>query len=308
MKIGIIGAGRVGQACLEAAVTRGSATEIVLVDRTREKAEGMVTDITYGATLCPPVTLRAGDYADYAGAGLVMFTAGLNEKSGGATDRADPEGRLKLLAKNAEIYRDLVPQIARAAPEAILLVVTDPPDALANVARNVAPKLRIISTGTFLDSLRFRAHLARKLQVHPASVDANVVGEHGTSSVFLWSSARIGSISILDALGEDAHTREQIEKEVRQANIKIIEGTGASQLGIAIVCARITEIVARDERAVLPIGSYIQEFGVTLSLPCVLGRSGIQRVIRPSMAEEEASDLQKSAQHITDALQKMGSG
>jgi L-lactate dehydrogenase len=104
------------------------------------------------------------------------------------------------------------------------------------------------------------------------------------------------------------HTREQIEKEVRQANIQIIEGTGASQLGIAIVSARITEIVARDERAVLPIGSYIQEFGVTLSLPCVLGRSGIQRVIRPSMTEEEASDLRKSAQHITDALQKMGSG
>ena len=304
MKIGIVGAGRVGEACLIAAVVRGSATEIVVVDRTRKKAEGMVTDISYGAVLAPPVKLSAGDYADLSGADLVMLTAGVNEKAGGATDRSDPEGRLKLLAKNAAIFRDIVPQIAEAAPEAILLVVTDPPDPLADIVRGAAPRLNVISTGTFLDSLRFRVHLARKLDVHPGSVDAHVIGEHGTSSVFLWSSARVGSVPVLQALGDQGQLPREIEKEVREANIEIIEGTGASQSGIGIVCARIAEIIARDERTVLPLGNYAEEYGVTLSLPSVLGRGGILRVMKPSMTAAEAEALQKSADHIRSALEK----
>ncbi len=305
MKIGIIGAGRVGQACLEAIVTRGSATEIVLVDRTRKKAEGMITDIRYGAVLSPPVRLRAGDYQDLSGARLVMITIGVNEKSGGATDRSDPEGRLKLLVKNAEIFREAIPRIAGAAPDTILLVVTDPPDALTEVARGAAPGLQVISAGTFLDSLRFRVHLAHRLDIHPAGVEAQVIGEHGTSSVFLWSSARVGGAPVLDVLSRGTDIQEETEKEVREANIEIIEGTGASQLGIGLVCARITEIIARDERAVLPIGSYAEKYGVTLSLPSVLGRAGILRVMKPSMTEQESAALQKSADHIKSALEKL---
>ena len=231
----------------------------------------MVTDIQYGAALSPSVTLRAGDYDDIQGAGLVMLTAGINEKAGGATSRSDPEGRLRLLARNAEIFRDLVPRIASATPNALLLVVTDPPDALADIARGVAPDMQMFSTGTFLDSLRFRVHLARKLDVNPRAVEATVLGEHGTSAVFLWSCARVGGLPIMDALTAYSHEqlREEVEKEVREANITIIEGTGASQLGIGMVCARIAEIVARDERAVLRIGAFNPDYGVTLSLPAV---------------------------------------
>lgn len=303
MKIGICGAGAVGQACLLATTLRGPATEIVLVDRTRKRAEGMITDIAYGAILSPAVRLRAGDYADLAGAGLVMLTAGVNEKAGGATDRSDPEGRLKLLAKNAEIYRDIVPRIAAGAPDCVLLVVTDPPDALADVARKVAPALNILSAGTFLDTLRFRWHLARRLGVHPSSVDAMVLGEHGTSSVFVWSSARIAAQPVLTAIGEKG--QDEIETEVREANIQIIEGTGASQLGIGMVCARIAEIMARNERAVLPIGAYNERFGVTLSLPSVLGRNGVSRTLGPLLSEREWKDLQTSAEHIREALEKI---
>ena len=305
MKVGIIGAGTVALATALALVMRGPANEVVVVDRTRKKAEGLVTDLRYGAVLSPAANLRAGDYPDLAGAELVMLTAGVNEKSGGATDRSDPEGRLRLLAKNTEIFRDVVPRIARAAAKAVLLVVTDPPDPLADVARMVAPDLQVISTGTFLDSLRFRVHLARRLGVHPDAVDAMVLGEHGTSSVFLWSAARVGACPVLDLLG-GGDPRESVEKEVREANIEIIEGIGASQLGIGMVCARIAEIMARDEHAVLPLGCYSEEYGVTLSLPAVLGRTGVVRRLTPPMTQEEQAGLRNSAEHIRQAPEKAG--
>ena len=306
MKVGIIGAGAVAKACLLATVLRGAASEIVVVNRTRKTAEGMAIDVGYGGILSPAVRLRAGDYADLAGADLVMLTSGINEKAGGATDRSDPEGRLKLLAKNAGIFREIVPRIAAGAPDTTLLVVTDPPDALADIARGAAPSLRIVSAGTFLDSLRFRLHVARKLDVHPASVDALVLGEHGTSSVFLWSAVRVGATPVLDALDGGAKARDTIEKEVREANIQIIEGIGASQFGIGMVCARVAEIMARDECAVVPLGCYHEEFGVTLSLPVVLGRRGVLRSLRPPMTKDEAAALHRSAEHIRDALDKTG--
>ena len=168
--------------------------------------------------------------------------------------------------------------------------------------------MRVLSTGTFLDSLRFRVHLARKLDVNPRAVEALVLGEHGTSAVFLWSCAHVGGLPIMDALGVYSHgqLREEVEKEVRQANITIIEGTGASQLGIGMVCARIAEIVARDERAVLPIGAFSPEYGATLSLPAVLGRAGIVHTLMPKMTDQERAALRASAEHIRQALEKLG--
>jgi len=194
MKIGIIGAGRVGCACALAAVTRGSARTIVIVDRTRKRAKAVATDLRYGSPLCPKTTVVDGDYDDLAEAELVMITAGINEKTGGATDRSDPQGRLRLLDKNAEIYRDIVPKIVGAAPRSVILVVTDPPDPLADIARTSAGHDRVLSTGTFLDSLRFRVHLAEHFDVDANQVEAQVIGEHGVSQVFLWSSARVAGV------------------------------------------------------------------------------------------------------------------
>jgi len=131
MKVGVIGLGRVGAACALSLVVRGSAREVVLVDRTRARAKAVATDLRYGAPLCPEVALRDGDYSDLDGADVVMITAGINEKSGGATDRSDREGRLKLLDTNVGVFKDMVPKIVTAAPAAVLLVVTDPPDPLA---------------------------------------------------------------------------------------------------------------------------------------------------------------------------------
>jgi L-lactate dehydrogenase len=154
---------------------------VVLIDRTRARARAVAADLHYGASLCPEVTRRDGDYADLAAAGLVMLTAGVNEKRVGATDRNDREGRLKLLDTDVGVFMDMVPNIVKVAPEAVLLIVTDPPDPLADVTRRLAGHDRVLSTGTLLDSLRFRVHLAEWLKVSPASVEAQVVGEHGTS-------------------------------------------------------------------------------------------------------------------------------
>jgi L-lactate dehydrogenase len=306
MKLGIVGTGNVGCAIALAAVTRGSAREIVLVNRTSKTAEAVATDIRYGTPLCPPVDIWHGDYDSLAGAGVVLITSGVNEKTGGATDRNDPQGRLRLLEKNASIYRDIVPQIVRAAPKAVLVAVTDPPDPLADVAREAAGHDRILSTGTFLDSLRFRAHLGRHFGVHPADVEAQVIGDHGTSQVFLWSSARIAGVPVTTLLKKSGErlddVRTQLENDVRYANITIIEGHDASQYGIGIVSARIAEMVLRDERAAIPIGSYQHALGVTLSLPSIVGRDGVVEILQPDLSPEEHSRLEKSADSLRNAL------
>src|SRR5947209_16609862 len=209
MKVGIIGAGAVGSACLLSLMVRGCAREIVVINRNRKRAAGVVSDAQYGSGVLPAVDLVAGDYSDRTGGALVMITAGANEKAGGAIDRHDPRGRLKLLEMNAAIFEEIVPRIRSVAPETLILVVTDPPDPLADVVRMLGHD-RVLSTGTFLDSLRFRFHLARRFKVNPADVEAQVIGEHGTSEVFLWSSARVGGRPVAASL--NANERIELER------------------------------------------------------------------------------------------------
>jgi L-lactate dehydrogenase len=306
LKLGIVGTGKVGCAVALAAVMRSSAREIVLVNRTRMTAKAVATDLRYGTPLGAKVDIIDGDYADLSGCDVVFITSSVNEKTGGATRRNDPRGRLKLLDKNAGIYREIVPSIVRAAPNAVLVVVTDPPDPLADIAREVAGHARVLSTGTFLDSLRFRVHLGRHFGIDPNYVEAQVIGDHGTSQVFLWSSARIAGVPVTQLLARRGESVEdmrlQLERDVRYANITIIEGHDASQYGIGIVSARIAEMVLRDERAAIPIGSHHRAFGVTLSLPSVVGRGGVTEVLNPALSAEERVGLEKSAETLRKAL------
>ena len=311
MKIGVIGAGAVGSACLLSIVMRGCAREIVVLNRNRKRASAIATDMQYGATLSSAVDIRDGDYPDLAGAALVMITAGVNEKTGGATDRSDPTGRLKLLDQNVDVYRQILPQLLRVAPEAVVLVVTDPPDPLADLVRMFGFE-RVLSSGTFLDSLRFRFHLARQLNVNPNYVDAQILGEHGTSQVFLWSSASLAGVPLSDALQRTDRSREElqrsIEHDVRYANIAIIEGNQASQFGIGIASAHIAEMVLRDERAVIPIGSYNTDYGVTISLPSIVGRKGVVQILEPQMSGEERQALARSADTLRNAVSRIQVG
>jgi L-lactate dehydrogenase len=205
------------------------------------------------------------------------------------------------------VFKDMVPKVVTAAPAAVLLVVTDPPDPLADLARRLAGHDRVLSTGTLIDSLRFRVHLADRLEVSPASVEAQVVGEHGTSEVMLWSSARVSGVPIAEALHAGSSFddfRKSVERDVRYANITIIEGNEASQFGIGIVSARIAEAVLRDERVVLPVGAYNKKYGVTLSLPSIAGREGINRILEPTMSGEERQALDQSVLVLRQAVQR----
>jgi L-lactate dehydrogenase len=170
--------------------------------------------------------------------------------------------------------------------------------------------MRVLSTGTYLDSLRFRVHLGQHFDVDAAHVEAQVIGDHGTSQVFLWSGARIAGVPVAKLIRDRGETladvRQGLEKDVRYANITIIEGNDASQFGIGIVSARIAEMVLRDERAVIPIGSFNTQFGVTLSLPSIVGRQGVTAILAPDMSAEERQGLEESAESLKKALARVG--
>jgi L-lactate dehydrogenase len=310
VKVGVVGAGAVGAATVLSLIERGGMfRELVVLDRDRKRADGVATDMRYATPLSPTVDVRAGDYDALAGAALVIITAGVNEKAGGATDRGDPEGRRRLLDTNVEVYADVVPKVVAVAPDAVLMVVTDPPDPLADLTRRLAGHDRVFSTGTLIDSLRFRVHLADRLRVRPRDVQAMVVGEHGTSEVLLWSSAAVSGIPVLDLLRDGGQPldklKEQIENDIRYANITIIEGTGASQYGIGAVSARLAEAVLRDEGAVLPVAAYSPAYSVTLSLVSVLGAGGVQRMYEPAMTGEERAALDRSAEILRAAARRI---
>jgi L-lactate dehydrogenase len=303
-KVGVVGVGAVGAATTLALIERGVCRDLVLIDKNEARARGVALDMSYGAPLSPVVDVRVGDYSELSGAQLVIITAGVNEKAGGATDRSDPEGRLRLLDTNARVYSDIVPRVVAAAPDAVLMVVTDPPDPLADLTRLLAGHDRVFSTGTLLDSLRFRVHLAEHLRVRPRDVNALVVGEHGVTEVLLWSSARMGGIPVLDLLDDAPRARKEIEEGIRFANINIIEGTGASQYGIGAVSARLAEAVLRDECAVLPVAAYNEAFGTTLSLVSVVGRQGVVQMLEPPMSAEERRALERSAEALRKARER----
>ncbi|HEX9461555.1 MAG TPA: lactate dehydrogenase [Alphaproteobacteria bacterium] len=308
MKVAIIGVGAVGAATAMAIALRARAREVILVDRDRARAKAVATDMHYGVPLSPLVSLADGDYGDLAGTRLAIIAAGVNEKAGGATDRNDPAGRLRLLEPNVKVFEDIVPRLVKAAPEAVILIATNPPEPLVEITRRLAGHERVLSTSTYLDSLRFRVHLAERLGVSPSCVDAYVVGEHGTSSVFLWSSARIGGMRVRDLLAQRGialdEFRHAVEHDVRYANITIIEGIGASQYGIGMVAGRVAEVVLRDERAVFPVGAHNARYGVTLSLPSVVGHAGVCEVLWPEMSDEETRALERSADTLKSVVRK----
>jgi L-lactate dehydrogenase len=302
MKLGIIGVGAVGSATAMAIALRARAREVVLIDNNSARAKAVATDMHYGVPLSPIVTIRDGDYDDLTDVPLVIITAGINEKAGGATDRKDPAGRLRLLETNVKVFEDIVPKVVKVAPKAVILIATNPPEPLVEITRHLAGHDRVMSTSTYLDSLRFRVHLAERLGVSPACVEANVVAEHGTFSVFLWSSARIGGMPVANVLAKQniafADFRKAVEEDVRYANITIIEGTGASQYGIGMVASRVAEVILRDELAVMPVGSHNAHYGVTLSLPSIVGSHGVEEVLWPDMSDEEVAGLERSAERL----------
>lgn len=298
MKVAIVGAGLVGGAAGYAMVLRGSCTELVLVDIDADRAHAEAADISHAAPVSHPVRVSSGgdDFGSVAGAAVVVVTAGANQKPG--------EDRLSLVGRNADIFRQIIPQIASAAPQAVLLVASNPVDIMTALTANLAPQASVLGSGTVLDSARFRSLLSVRAGVAPQNMHALVLGEHGESEVLAWSSASVGGIPLAQVLSVDQTLRDEVERDTRQAAAQIIAGKGATNYGVGAALALITEAILKDRRAVLTV-SGPSPYGPYLSLPRVVGAGGILRTLTPDLEPQEQEALHHGAEVLTKAAQAL---
>jgi L-lactate dehydrogenase len=314
MKIGVVGCGFVGATAAYALVMRGVGREIVLVDRNSLRAESEADDLFHAVPFAEPLSVHAGDYADLAGARVVIIAAGVNQQPG--------ETRLQLLERNAAVFADVVPSVLQHAPDAVLVIATNPVDVMTHLATHFAAKLgvpahRVLGSGTTLDTARFRVLLGKQTGIDSHHVHAYVVGEHGDSEVLSWSSVRVGGLPLEDFcrirnVSFTQTDRDRIDEQVRRAAYHIIQGKGATYYGIGSALARIVDVILHDQRAVLSVCARCEEVAgvrdVTLALPHVLGGQGIVAALPLTLSEAEQTALQHSATVLRTAIDSLSLG
>ncbi len=307
-KIGIVGSGFVGSTAAYALVMSGVGREIVLVDLDHARAQAEADDIRHAVPFSHALNVSAGDYADLAGARVVILTAGVNQRPG--------ESRLQLLERNALIFQSIVPQVLRHAPDAILLVATNPVDVMTHVTARFAIdsgllQNRVLGSGTTLDTARFRTLLASRLGVDAQHVHAYVIGEHGDSEVLVWSQVSIGGIPLDDFcrtqhINLDEAARAEIDEKVRRAAYHIIQGKHATYYGIGAALAHIVNVILRDRRSILTVCAPIQSVegiqDVTVALPHLVGGQGVISAIQQPLTATERAALRQSAEIVKQAL------
>jgi L-lactate dehydrogenase len=308
-RIAIVGAGAVGATLGYALMIRGQADELVLIDINRDKAEGEAMDLRHGLPFVRPVDVHVGDYADCAGADVVVITAGAASRPG--------ETRLDLAARNAAIFRQIVPEILRYNAEGILLVVTNPVDVLTHLTIKLSgyPTGKVMGSGTVLDSARFRYLLAEHCGVDPRNVHAYIIGEHGDSEVPVWSLSNIAGTRLTDYCVVCRRDCEGIPKDeifgrVRDAGYQVIQRKGATYYAVGLAVASIVESILRDQHSILPVSSLMQgQYGledVCLSLPAVVGRDGVVQVLELPLDGEELAGLRRSAGVLQEVARSVG--
>ncbi|XAR54966.1 L-lactate dehydrogenase [Bertholletia excelsa] len=311
-KISVVGVGNVGMAIAQTILTQDLADELALVDVNTDKLRGEMLDLQHAAAFLPRTKILADvDYAITAGSDLCIVTAGARQKSG--------ESRLNLLQRNLALFSGIVPAVAKYSPETILLIVSNPVDLLTYVAWKLSgfPSNRVIGSGTNLDSSRFRFLIADHLDVNAQDVQAFIVGEHGDSSVALWSSISVGGVPVLSFLERqqiayEKETLEKIHKEVVQSAYEVIGLKGYTSWAIGYSVASLARSILRDQRRVYPVsvlatGFYgVNEGEVFLSLPAQLGRNGVLGLANVHLTDEEARHLRESARTILVVQGQLG--
>jgi len=307
-KVSIIGAGDVGASIAYTLQLSGLATEIMLVDVDRDRALGHVMDMNHGLFFTPPAHIAAGDYPDCSGSDLIIVTAGARQRRN--------ETRLDLVQKNVEIIKDVFKRARAFIGSAKILMVTNPVDVMTYVMLKISglEPNRIFGSGTVLDSARFRYQLSDRCTIDPRNVHAYVIGEHGDSEVLLWSQVRMAGLSMEAFCGAcgrgcQGETRGLIEKEVRNSAYHVIEIKGFTNYGVSLAVRRITTAVLRNELSVLTVSTLLDgEYGlhgVCLSVPCILGQGGVERIVTGTLANEEEEGLRRSAGVIGSALHQL---
>ncbi len=307
-KVVVIGAGSVGTAYIYALLPGGVAGQIALIDVDQKRVEGEVLDLSHGLPFIPPVSIKKGDYSDCADADVIVVTAGAKQKPG--------QTRLELIQQNTQIVGGICEQISKQNCSGVLVMVTNPVDALTYVAMKQLkwPRGRVIGSGTVLDSARFKFLLSQHCKIDARNVHAYILGEHGDSEVAAWSMTHIAGVvlreycRICKACNYKEHHR-MIAKQVRDSAYHIIDYKGSTYYGIGLSLVRITEAILRNEKSILTVSSLLNgEYGikdVCLSVPCVVGAEGVERFIDAELTEDELQDLRASAQTIRKVLDQI---
>ncbi|MBD3318406.1 L-lactate dehydrogenase [Candidatus Woesearchaeota archaeon] len=300
-KVAIVGAGFVGSTAAYALMIQGIAAEIALIDIHKEKAEGEALDLEHGMQFTPESQIYFGDSYDLcANADIVVVTAGVGQKPG--------ETRLELIEKNANIFKDIIPKIAKAAPNTVMLIITNPVDVLTYLAIKYSgfPASRVFGSGTTLDTARFRHYIGDEFGVSPKSVHGYILGEHGDSEFPAFSLTTIGGIHIEHCEGYAPGKLDECFKKTKNAAYEVINRKGATYYAIGLVISKLCRAVLNNEQRVYPVSNlihnYYDEGDLCLSVPCVVGKGGIQRRFQPPLNEEEQEKLHVSAQILREAL------
>jgi len=294
----MVGCGFVGSASVFALMQSGLFSEIAMIDADMDKAEGEAMDISHGIPFAKHMRVYAGDYDDVRDAGIVIVTAGANQKP--------DETRLDLVHKNVGIFKSIIPEIASRDFKGILLVVANPVDILTAVAQKLSglPENRVIGSGTVLDTGRLKTRLSEHLGVDSRSIHAFIIGEHGDSEIAAFSSANVSGIPLnnfCEMKGHFNHDESEkfIAEDVKNAAYEIIQRKRATYFGVAMAVKRICECIVRDEKSILPVSTMMHGEqgieGVVLSMPCVVGGDGIETQVPIKLDEDEAKRLRESA-------------
>ena len=303
VKIAVVGAGQVGASFAYAALLRGLAAELVLIDKDTARAEGEAMDLQHTVPFTHRVEVRASNLLDTAGAAITVICAGKRPKAGQTPS--------DVLEPNAAIIKEVIPQIAEVNPNGIILIATNPVDVLTYGAWKLSglSRRQVIGSGTILETARFRYLLGRHFRIDPASVHAYILGENGESEVPVWSSASIGGMPITEmckAHGCDSSALQEIFAKTHNASSELIQRKGSSNLAIAMALVRIAESIIHDQKRVLSVSSVLLgEYGmsnVALSVPTVVGAEGVERLLRLELSDKEVADLLLCGRKIESAI------
>lgn len=295
----IVGTGNVGASIAFALVNQRTAVnELILTDINEQDAEGEAMDLRDALPVAPSfMKIRSGSYNDASDCDIIILTAGAPQKPG--------EPRTELISKNATIFKDIVSQIMKTDFNGIFLVVTNPMDALTYLTWQYSglPSEQVIGTGTVLDSARLRHRIAERLSVHPKSVHAYQIGEHGDSELTVWSAADVGGQKLTTILRDDEC--EAISNDIRNEVYRIIEKKGATYYGIGACVVQIINCILNDEWRVLAVSSYDDFTDTYNGFPTVLGRNGVVRRLHLDMTEQEGIAFQKSINAIKNSIKSL---
>ena len=312
MKLAIIGSGFVGATAAYAIMLKGGASEIVLIDKNKERAEAEAADIRHASPFVHHIRVYAGDYSDLKGSTMVIITAGISQKPG--------QTRLELLNQNAEILKEILDQVIHYTKDSLILIATNPVDLMTHIASKYAQKhgikeQKVIGTGTTLDTARFRTLLGDHLEVDPGHVHGYVIGEHGDSEVLTWSIVDIGGLPLqefadLRKIKMDQNTRQNIDDQVRHSAYHIIQGKGSTYYGVGGAISRIVDIIEHNHRAFITICAPVEEIvgvkDVTLSLPHLISGKGVLAQLPFRLDEKETNELKRSAEILKEQAENIG--